>query len=236
MSVGQGEIVYAGFRGGGYGNMVALKRTDEHAGDIIAYKHIRNTYPRPLGSQVKSNDVVGYMSGTGSSAVYRQGQKGNYAIHLHMEYLAKPSAAVQYEIHGKSMKIYDGFKTLGHKGTTDSHLRSRGHNLLYTDPSPYFCDPIEYENNRGNQSLGGYRYQFKNSMEQYRFVMTKLGKQPGINAGNPPTAGEYSAAQAQIDAEIACAANADVLATNAAAGVSVAAEHAAAEAASGTHK
>lgn len=70
-------------------------------------------------------------------------------------------------------------------------------------------------------------------MDQYNFVMTKLGKKPGINSGDPPSIGEYSAAENQVESEIACAANADVLETNAAAGISVAGMTAASEAVTG---
>lgn len=230
LAAGAGEIVYAGFRGGGYGNMVAIKRTDEHTGDIIAYKHIRNTFPKQRGSTVRPGELVGYMSGTGSSAVYRKGQKGNFGIHLHMEYLAKPSQAVQYEIKGNTGVVYDGFRTVRSKGYTDSHLAPGSH-VKYTDPSPYFCNSIPYK--YGNQSLGVYKSRFKNTMDQYNFVMTKLGKKPGINSGDPPSIGEYSAAENQVESEIACAANADVLETNAAAGISVAGMTAASEAVTG---
>lgn len=42
----EGEVVFVGFRGGAYGNMIAIKRTNAgpQTGDFILYKHIKNSF------------------------------------------------------------------------------------------------------------------------------------------------------------------------------------------------
>lgn len=72
--------------------------------------------------------------------------------------------------------------------------------LYYTDPSPYFCNTFVFK----NPAVTGFR--FKDTKEQYRFMMTKLGKNGGIVEGTPPSLGHYTSAQQTAEAEKTCAA------------------------------
>ena len=58
--------MFVGFRGGAYGNMIAIKRTNAGAqtGDFILYKHIKNSFYVKKGDMVKPGQHIGYYSGT----------------------------------------------------------------------------------------------------------------------------------------------------------------------------
>ena len=73
----EGEVVYVGFRAGSYGNMIAIKRTNAGAqtGDIILYKHVRNSYKVKKGDIVKPGQHIGYYSGTKNSEVMKKGDQ-----------------------------------------------------------------------------------------------------------------------------------------------------------------
>jgi murein DD-endopeptidase MepM/ murein hydrolase activator NlpD len=159
-----GNVVWADFRGGGYGNTVAIERTDEHAGDIVLYRHVRNLYPKTKGSTVNSGEIVGYMSGTRSSAT----DDNAYSKHLHIEYMTKKINSVQYEFNPTTKDITTKFINIGKKGLGDRYFIGRG--LYYTDPAPYFCNAFPFQ----SKNLTGFG--FNDTKEQYQFMMTKLGK------------------------------------------------------------
>ena len=60
----KGKIVFADFRGGGYGNSVVIERGDDITGDLILYRHMKYAFPKPKGASVISGDHIGYMGGT----------------------------------------------------------------------------------------------------------------------------------------------------------------------------
>lgn len=165
-----GNIIWADFRGGGYGNMVAIERTGEHAGDIVLYRHVRNLYPKPKGSSVSPGDLVGYMSGTSSSV----NDDNAYSKHLHVEYMTPKTNSVQYEFNPTTKEITTKFINIGKKGLGDRYFIGRG--LYYTDPAPFFCNAFPF------QSVNLTGFGFKDTKEQYQFMMTKMGKKtPSLN-------------------------------------------------------
>ncbi|HEP6430604.1 M23 family metallopeptidase [Burkholderia arboris] len=94
-AVDNGTIIGAGFWGSGYGNRVALRRTN---GDIVTYNHLASVEPKlksggavgfrensgsPLGTtQVAVGDIVGVAGGTGNHM-----DRYDLPIHLHLEYV-----------------------------------------------------------------------------------------------------------------------------------------------------
>lgn len=181
----QGNIVWADFRGGGYGNTVAVERLGDHAGDIILYRHVKNLFPKAKGSNVQSGDIVGYMSGTSLSST----DDNAYAKHLHVEYMTKKINSVQYEFNPSTKEITTKFINIGKKGLGDRYFIGRG--LYYTDPAPYFCNTFPF------QSINTTGFGFKDTKEQYRFMMTKLGK-------NNPSLNDYSVLEQQEYAKKNC--------------------------------
>lgn len=189
----KGKIVFADFRGGGYGNTVAIERQDDMPGDIIFYRHVKYSFPKPKGSIVAVGDLVGYMAGT----KFARADKG-FADHLHFEYMTKTANAIQYEYDPVTKKIANQFVHKGKKGHGDRFFIGRG--LYYTDPAPYFCNTFRFQ-----ATVTG-AFHFKDTKEQYNFIMTQLGKTGGIAPGTPPNLGEYSGAQQDATARISCAA------------------------------
>ena len=189
----KGKVVFADFRGGGYGNTVAIERQDDMPGDIIFYRHIKYSFPKPKGSIVAVGDLVGYMAGT----KFARADKG-FADHLHFEYMTKTANAIQYEFNPKTKEIANQFVHKGKKGHGDRFFIGRG--LYYTDPAPYFCNTF----NIVKSQVGAFK--FKDTKEQYNFIMTQLGKTGGIAPGTPPNLSEYSGAQQDAAARISCAA------------------------------
>ncbi|MBK5051738.1 peptidoglycan DD-metalloendopeptidase family protein [Burkholderia sp. R-70006] len=94
-AVDNGTIIGAGFWGSGYGNRVALRRSN---GDIVTYNHMSSVEPslKSGGSvgfrdstgaavgttQVSVGDIVGIAGGTGSHM-----DRFDLPIHLHLEYV-----------------------------------------------------------------------------------------------------------------------------------------------------
>lgn len=189
----KGKIVFADFRGGGYGNSVVIEREDDIPGDLILYRHMRYAFPKPKGASVIPGDHIGYMGGTKNAR-----NDSGYAPHLHLEYMTKKVNTNQYEFDPVTKKISSRFVNLGKKGLGDKFFIGRG--LYYTDPSPYFCNTFVFK----NPAVTGFR--FKDTKEQYRFMMTKLGKNGGIVEGTPPSLGDYTSTQQTAEAEKTCAA------------------------------
>lgn len=189
----KGKVVFADFRGGGYGNSVAIERQDDMPGDIILYRHMKYFFPKPKGSIVAVGDLVGHMSGT----QFAKADHG-FSDHLHFEYMTKTANAIQYEFNPKTKEIANQFVHKGSKGHGDRFFIGRG--MYYTDPAPYFCNTFKIV-----QSQVG-AFKFKDTKEQYNFIMTKLGKTGGISPGTPPNLSEYSGAQQDAESRISCAA------------------------------
>lgn len=203
----EGEVVFVGFRGGAYGNMIAIKRTNAgpQTGDFILYKHIKNSFKVKKGDMVKPGQHIGYYSGTKFSATDDRG----YDPHLHFEYMVQKSRAQQYEYNPTSRKIVGRFMTLGKKTTGDNKLVALSNSRYYTDPTPYLCNdwPMTNPKNTG--------YGFKTIREQYNFILAKLG-QSGFEVGgvpnnvvngDAPSSAEYSVAMACSDLEMALLSN-----------------------------
>ncbi|WP_199028496.1 M23 family metallopeptidase [Ralstonia sp. ASV6] len=94
-AVDNGTVIGAGFWGSGYGNRVALKRSN---GDIVLYNHLASVEPklksggavgfRETGgsavgnTQVSVGDLVGVAGGTGGHM-----DRPDLPVHLHLEYV-----------------------------------------------------------------------------------------------------------------------------------------------------
>ena len=205
----EGEVVFVGFRGGAYGNMIAIKRTNAGAqtGDFILYKHIKNSYNVKKGDIVKPGQHIGYYSGTKNSEVMKKGDQ--YDPHLHFEYMVQKSKAQQYEYNPDARRIVGRFMTLGSKTAGDNKLVALSASEYYTDPTPYLCNdwPMTNPKNTG--------YGFKTIREQYNFILSKLGQSGfevggvpnNVVSGNAPGSAEYSIAMGCADLEIALLSN-----------------------------
>ena len=200
----EGEVVFVGFRGGAYGNMIAIKRTNAGAqtGDFILYKHIKNSFYVKKGDMVKPGQHIGYYSGTKNSVVMKKGDQ--YDPHLHFEYMVQKSRAQQYEYNPDTRRAFAKFMTLGRKTSGDNKLVNLSSSRYYTDPTPYLCNdwPMTNPSNTG--------YGFKPIRAQYNFILAKLG-QSGFEVGgvpnnvvngDAPSTAEYSVAMACSDLEM----------------------------------
>ncbi|MDM8356627.1 M23 family metallopeptidase [Pandoraea communis] len=94
-AVDNGTVIGAGFWGSGYGNRVALRRSN---GDIVTYNHLASVTPALKsgaavgfressgaavgGTEVAVGDIVGVAGGTGSHM-----DRFDLPIHLHLEYV-----------------------------------------------------------------------------------------------------------------------------------------------------
>ena len=205
----EGEVVYVGFRAGSYGNMIAIKRTNAGAqtGDIILYKHVRNSYKVKKGDIVKPGQHIGYYSGTKNSEVMKKGDQ--YDPHLHYEYMVTKNRAQQYEYDPDVRRVVGRFMHLGKKGSGDIKIAAFNSAKYYTDPTPYIC------NNWTMKTPSNTGYGFKTIREQYNFILAKLG-QSGFEVGgvpnnvvngDAPSSAEYSVAMACSDLEMALLSN-----------------------------
>ena len=199
----EGEIVYAGFRAGSYGNMIAIKRTNAGAqtGDLILYKHVRNVYKVKKGDTVKPGQHIGYYSGTKNSEVAKKGDQ--YDPHLHFEYMVTQNRAQQYEYNPSTKTVAGKFMHLDKKGTGEVRLAALHAAKFYTDPAPYVC------NNWKMQVPSNNGYGFKTIRDQYNFILAKLGKSGfevggvpnNVVSGAAPGTAEYSIAMGCTDLE-----------------------------------
>lgn len=205
----EGEVVFVGFRGGAYGNMIAIKRTNAGAqtGDFILYKHIKNSYNVKKGDIVKPGQHIGYYSGTKNSEVMKKGDQ--YDPHLHYEYMVTKNRAQQYEYDPDVRRVVGRFMHLGKKGSGDIKIAAFNSAKYYTDPTPYIC------NNWTMKTPSNTGYGFKTIREQYNFILAKLG-QSGFEVGgvpnnvvngDAPSSAEYSVAMACSDLEMALLSN-----------------------------
>lgn len=205
----EGEVVYVGFRAGSYGNMIAIKRTNAGAqtGDIILYKHVRNSYKVKKGDIVKPGQHIGYYSGTKNSEVMKKGDQ--YDPHLHYEYMVTKNRAQQYEYDPDVRRVVGRFMHLGKKGSGDIKIAAFNSAKYYTDPTPYIC------NNWTMKTPSNTGYGFKTIREQYNFILSKLGQSGfevggvpnNVVSGNAPGSAEYSIAMGCADLEIALLSN-----------------------------
>lgn len=200
-----GVVHYADFAGG-YGNTIIIKRTDEKAGEFIAYRHLRSFNVRK-GAPVVPGQVIGIMGGSGS----KDGRfsLSAWPVHLHNDYMVpNRNNAVQYEFSNRTKQVAGSFVSLG--GKQPGEWRAGG--AYFTDPSPYYCNTFTIRS--GSASPWA-----KDTKAQYQFILTKLGKTNSVAAGQPPTIGDYASAQ-QAEYSLAnCEENADVAGTNAAPGI-----------------
>lgn len=144
-AVDNGTVIGAGFWGSGYGNRVALKRSN---GDIVLYNHLASVEPklksgaavgfREAGSgsavgsaQVAVGDIVGVAGGTGGHM-----DRSDYPVHLHLEYVTG----------------YAGTKL---RETNDGSDKTRSHYLR--NPVEFMCKTPAYAPGAGptTQGTGG---------------------------------------------------------------------------------
>lgn len=178
-----GVIQFAGFANG-YGNTVIIKRTDDKAGDYVAYRHLRSINVR-VGQSVTPGQLIGIMGGSGS----RNGKldMNRFAKHLHNDYMVpNRSNAVQYEFNNHTKAIRKGFVNLGGKQVQER----RAAGAYFTDPSPYYCNTFTIRSSSASPWA-------KDTKAQYNFILTKIGQTNTVNAGSPPSIGVYTAAQQQ---------------------------------------
>ena len=173
----EGEIVFVGFRGGAYGNMIVIKRTNAGAqnGNLILHKHVKNSFKVKKGDIVKPGQHIGYYSGTKNSRTDDSG----YAPHLHFEYMAEKNNAQQYEYHQHRKTVIGKFANHKGKGFGDRVAMAFSSSKYYTDPTPYLCNDwkMQYPSETG--------FGFKTVREQYNFILAKLGKS-GFEVGGVP--------------------------------------------------
>jgi len=82
-----GQVLYAGWKNGGYGYCVFIAHAD---GNTTIYEHLLSSIPVTVGQRVEQGDVIGYSGSTGNST----------GPHLH------------FEIRGKDGKAFDPMTVL----------------------------------------------------------------------------------------------------------------------------
>lgn len=140
LAVDDGTVIGAGYWGGGYGNRVALQRTN---GDIVLYNHLASIQP-----SLKSGGSIGFSNGAagvGTVAVAAGDKIGvaggtsdhmesnQLAIHLHLEYVTNYGGS-------KIRETNDGTNT-----TRSRYMR---------DPLLYMCQAIAHAPGAGSVVAG----------------------------------------------------------------------------------
>ena len=180
-----GDIIFVGYRNG-YGNTIALKRTDagQATGDVVLYRHTRNSHTVKVGDKVKAGQHIGYYANT--YAKVDDYANTVYKPHLHFEYMVSQGRQQQYEYTPNSSQFMNKFVHLkgkkAVKGLGDVVIAKLSTGKYYTDPTPYMCNDITMQNSTGHG--------WTTIRQQYNAIKAKLGL-AGFDVGGAPNGGAY---------------------------------------------
>ena len=183
-----GDIIFVGYRNG-YGNTIALKRTDagQATGDVVLYRHTRNSHTVKVGDKVKAGQHIGYYANT--YAKVDDYANTVYKPHLHFEYMVSQGRQQQYEYTPNSSQFMNKFVHLqgkkAVKGLGDVVIAKLSTGKYYTDPTPYMCNDITMAGTTGHG--------WTTIRQQYNAIKAKLGM-AGFEVGGAPNNGAYGAA------------------------------------------